>query len=227
MKSLTLALIFSVNFATAIPAGPLSISPEAKALIVDFETGGQSYYIRHASRPEWPGGASGVTIGIGYDVGYNTASQIRGDWSVLPAGQLNALVSCAGMKGATARPRAAALRWFSVPWGTAEAVFVQSTMPRFGRMTAAAFPGITGTHPHVQGAMLSIVFNRGASMSGNSRIEMRRLRGHIARDDIRPCPAEIRAMKRLWASKGLDGLLRRREAEARLIEKAEMAKAES
>lgn len=222
MKSLLILLAASLCLSAPAQerAGPLTISSESKTLIVEFETGGQAYYTRSLSRPSWPGGASGVTIGIGYDVGYNTPAQIRNDWSALPSSQLNALVSCAGVKGTAARPRAAALRWFSVPWGPAEKVFVRNTMPRFGSMTAIAFPGITRTHPHVQGAMLSIVFNRGSSMSGSSRTEMRNIRGHIARDDVRPCPAEIRSMKRLWIGKGLDGLLRRREAEARLIERA-------
>lgn len=203
-----------------IPAGPLSISPEGKALIVEFETGGKGYYQKCLAKPSWPGGASGVTVGIGYDVGYNTANQVKADWQALPEGHRNALASAAGVKGVAAKSRASALKWIVVPWETAETVFVANTMPRFGGYTSTAFPGITGKHGHVQGALLSIVFNRGASMSGSSRTEMRAIRSYVAAGNIQPIPGQIRAMKRLWYGKGLDGLLRRRDAEARLIERS-------
>lgn len=203
-----------------IPAGPLAISPEARALIVEFETGGRAYYTSRLQRPTWPGGASGVTVGIGYDIGYNTRADVLKDWEALPKGAREALAGTAGVKGTAAKSRAAALRWIIVPWPEAESLFVKNTMPRFGKMTAGAFPGIATKHAHVQGSLLSIVFNRGASMSGASRAEMRAIRGHIAGGQVRAVPSEIRRMKRLWIGKGLDGLLRRREAEAKLIERS-------
>lgn len=204
----------------SIPAGPLLISPESKALIVEFETGGKAYYQSKLQRPTWPGGASGVTVGIGYDVGYNTRAAVLSDWKALPESSRNALASAAGVKGVAAKSRASALKWINVPWPDAEALFVSNTMPRFGKMTDTAFPGITRTHGHVQGAMLSIVFNRGSSMSGASRIEMRAIRGHVAAGRVPAIPREIRGMKRLWVGKGLPGLLRRRDAEASLIERS-------
>lgn len=212
-------LLLALAIALLIPAGPLSISPEARDLIVEFETGGQSYYQSRLQRPSWPGGASGVTVGIGYDIGYNTRSGVLADWSTLPDSTRLALASTAGVKGTAAKPRAAALKWITIPWPTAQAVFVSNTMPRFGTMTAQAFPGILPTHGHVQGAMLSIVFNRGASMDGPKRTEMRAIRTAVATGNIRAIPAQIRAMKRLWIGKGLPGLLRRREAEAALVER--------
>lgn len=217
---LAMALLPSVPLKApaGVSAGPLSISPEARALIVEFETGGQAYYQSKLQRPTWPGGASGVTVGIGYDVGYNTRAAVLSDWAALPDASRNALASAAGIKGAAAKPRAAALKWILVPWSDAETLFVRNTMPRFGKLTAAAFPGITATHGHVQGAMLSIVFNRGSSLTGSSRAEMRNIRTHLAAGRVRSIPAEIRGMKRLWVGKGLPGLLRRRDAEARLIE---------
>ena len=220
MKWLLSLFAASAIHGDSIPAGPLRISPEGKALIVEFETGGQAYYRKALSKPSWPGGASGVTVGIGYDVGYNTRAQILADWKALPEAQRNALASAAGVKGVAAKPRAAALKWIVVPWETAETVFVSNTMPRFGSMTSTAFPGITDKHGHVQGSPLSIVFNRGASMSGDSRREMRSIRSSVAAGNVRAIPGQIRSMKRLWIGKGLDGLLRRREAEARLVERS-------
>lgn len=212
MKSILLALL--------IPAGPLTISPEARDLIVHHETGGKRYYESRLQRPSWPGGASGVTVGIGYDVGYNGRAAVVADWAALPESQRNALASAAGVKGVAAKLRVSALRWIIVPWGVAEEVFVSNTMPRFGKMTAAAFPGVAATHGHVQGALLSIVFNRGASMVGSSRAEMRSMAGAVQGGRVRALPPEIRSMKRLWLGKGLAGLLTRREDEARLVEKS-------
>jgi len=208
-----------VILALLIPAGPLQISPESRDLIVEFETGGKAYYASRLQRPSWPGGASGVTVGIGYDIGYNTRTAVLSDWAALPESHRLALASAAGIKGTAAKPRAAALKWITVPWSTAEALFVSNTMPRFGAMTSQAFPGITRQHAHTQGAMLSIVFNRGASMTGSKRTEMRAIRSAIAAGNIRTVPAEIRSMKRLWIGRGLPGLLRRRDAEAALIER--------
>lgn len=215
-----LSLFAATQLHGDIPAGPLRISDEARSLIVEFETGGKAYYQKALAKPSWPGGASGVTVGIGYDVGYNTRSQILADWQALPEAQRNALASAAGIKGVAAKSRAAALKWIVVPWDKAESVFVSNTMPRFGNMTDTAFPGVWSKHGHVQGAMLSIVFNRGASMSGDSRREMRQIRVDIAADKVSKVPTQIRSMKRLWYGKGLDGLIRRREAEARLVERS-------
>lgn len=211
--------IGSVKVATT-SAGPLSVSREAVDLITEFETGGKAYYEKRLKAPTWPGGASGVTIGLGYDVGYNTRQQVLTDWKALPEGSRNALASAAGVKGLAAKPKAAALKWIVVPWKAAEEVFTKNTMPRFGKDTGNAFPGVTATHSHVQGSLLSIVFNRGSSMTGSSRVEMRQIRDDIQRKDVRAIPGHIRSMKRLWVGKGLDGLLRRREAEARLVEKS-------
>lgn len=207
-------------FAALIPAGPLQISPEARDLIVEFETGGQTYYNARLQRPSWPGGASGVTIGVGYDVGYNSRAGVLSDWRTLPEGTRNALASAAGIKGVAAKSRAAALKWIIIPWADAEKLFVANTMPRFGTMTAQAFPGILNTHPHVQGVMLSTVFNRGASKSGARRREMAQSATAISQGEIRKLPALQRSMKRLWVGKGLPGLLRRYDAHARLIEKS-------
>ena len=66
-----------------LPAGRALISKEAYDLIVQYECGGQVYYTSRLSNPTWPGGASGVTIGIGYDLGYNAVDQIRKDWAHL------------------------------------------------------------------------------------------------------------------------------------------------
>ena len=51
------------------------ISDKARDLIFKFEDLDQP--------GEWPGGESGVTIGIGYDLGQASRSKISADWSSL------------------------------------------------------------------------------------------------------------------------------------------------
>src|SRR5262245_27450735 len=52
-------------------------SPDIPTRAVSFigrhEVGSRKLYDLNASRPTWPGGASGVTIGVGYDLGYQEA----------------------------------------------------------------------------------------------------------------------------------------------------------
>jgi hypothetical protein len=53
--------------APALP--PLRSSQAAIDLTVTEEDSGQAYYARHYTHFEWPEGASGATVGIGYDCG--------------------------------------------------------------------------------------------------------------------------------------------------------------
>jgi hypothetical protein len=69
----------------------------------------------------WPGGASGATIGIGYDRGYSTANTIQGDrGDKLPAPMC--LQDVAGIHGSPASSYAHSLR--GVLWDAAMAVFI-------------------------------------------------------------------------------------------------------
>lgn len=195
------------------------LTPSDRSLdaLIRFETGGRAYYDQHLSRPTWPGLASGVTIGVGYDCGYNGAAEIRATWRPLGTRAADELAGTAWLRGHRAGPAAKALAHIVVPWILAKDVFQRVTLPRWMDATARAFPGVTGLPPDAQGALLSLVFNRGASMFGDARTEMRAIRELVPRGDLQGIADQIRAMKRLWAGRGMDGLLRRRDAEAALV----------
>ncbi len=58
-------------------------------------------------------------------------------------------------------------------------------------------------------------------MKGERRQEMREINELLACDppyDLAKIAQELRAMKRIWQGKGLNGLIARREREARLVE---------
>jgi len=201
-----------------------TFSDKAYNLIVKYEVGGGAdYYTKCLERPTYPGGASGVTIGIGYDLGYNTLKQFEADWSkYLNTSDYNRLAAHIGKKSDKAKAAISSLKDIRVKWTAAESVFKTSTLPRFIDETKRAFPGSDKLHPDAFGALVSIVFNRGGSVVGSSRQEMLDIRDAISNkvytDNIYIYIARrILDMKRLWVGKGLDGLLVRRNEESALV----------
>src|SRR6266702_1646465 len=97
------------------------ISQAAFDLIVDEEVSGKRAYERLYRHPEWPGGASGVTIGIGYDCGYVTHVELRSDWEgAIPDGMVIALQGAVGVHGSPAHALAHELAHsVDVPWEAA------------------------------------------------------------------------------------------------------------
>jgi GH24 family phage-related lysozyme (muramidase) len=190
----------------------LQVPDEAVALILEFEGVDQP--------SEWPGESSGITIGAGYDLGYCTAEQFEEDWSpYLSADEIARLKDVIGLKGEDARQRAGEFRDIRITTANAEEVFKQRTLPLYSQQTEDAFPGVEQLPPKVQGALVSLVFNRGPGMDGDRRREMRAIRDAVAQGDLQTIADQLRAMKRLWGP-NMRGLLRRRDAEADLVESA-------
>lgn len=191
----------------------LQITDKALALILESEGLDQP--------GRWPGGESGITLGIGYDIGFVTPEQFEEDWSQhLGSDQIERLKTAIGIKGERARQRASEFRDITVTRAQAVEVFTNKTLPLHSQRTEGAFPGVDQLPADAQGALVSLVFNRGPAMGGDSRAEMRAVRDAVAQGDLQEIANQIRAMKRLWIGKGLDGLLRRRDAEADLVESA-------
>lgn len=198
------------------------ISQAAFDLIVQEETGGQAYYEKTEMHPDWPGGASGVTVGCGYDCGYSTPQQIAKDWgSVLPEAMVDALKSVAGIKGPPAHSHALGLCGLvSVPWDAALKVFAEIDVPRW---TAKVIEQIQNADrllsPDSLGALVSLAFNRGASFTlpDDQYREMRDIRTHVVMLEFSKVPDDIRSMKRLWPH--CEDLRNRRDHEAALFEK--------
>lgn len=204
------------------------ISQKAFDLIVRFETGGREYYEKFLKRPSWPGGASGVTIGFGYDLGYEKT--LDRDWGpFLNPDQLNRLARCFGKTGSVARQAISGVRDIEIPWDEAAAVFNENTLPQEIRKTLTTFPNASERLPaDAFGALVSLVFNRGTDLSGDRRREMKAIKIILADNSIpndalgRKIAAQFRSMKRLWPDvKSSDNDLNdRREAEAQLIEQS-------
>ena len=187
------------------------LSERAKALILDAEG---------LNRPgKWPGGASGITIGYGYDLGQVKVERFVADWGeLLPVAQVKRLKAAIGLQGAKAQAAASGLADIVIKEDVSLKVFLSRTIPEYQRQTEAAFPGLAKLAPDAQGALVSLVYNRGPSMTGDRRKEMRAIRDAVAQGDLKEIASQLRAMKRLWRGQGLPGLLKRRDAEAALVE---------
>jgi GH24 family phage-related lysozyme (muramidase) len=167
----------------------------------------------------WPGGFSGITIGYGYDLGYEHTF-VR-DWrGVLPQEQIDALIEACGRRGRHAAEMASSFQWITIKKEQARLVFDNRTLPHYEAEAAAAFPGFDRLPDLARGALVSLVFNRGSGMVGARRAEMRAVRDAVKAGDLTMVALQIRAMKHLWVGQDLDGLLTRRDAEASLVQEA-------
>jgi GH24 family phage-related lysozyme (muramidase) len=195
------------------------ISKKSIDFIIQQEVGGRAYYDKVLQKPSWPGGESGITIGIGYDLGYETINQFVKDWgNTLPVDSIRILKPVVGIKGMKAKE---ALKGevlsVKVPYNVAYDVFVKNDVPRYFAMTKKIYPQLEQLNEDTQGGLVSMVFNRGISLAGDSRTEMRAIVDLVAKKDYEGIAEEIEKSKRLWEHKGLDGLVIRREAESDMI----------
>lgn len=198
------------------------ISQEAFDLIVNSEVSSRAVYERDYRRPERPGGQSGITVGIGYDCGYSTATIICSDWlDKIPNAMVETLCAVAGLKGQAAQNRLASVRGkVDVPWGAALDVFSNVSIPKYLR-SCHLLPNFDELTPDCKGVLLSLVYNRGASFSqaGPRYAEMRAIKALMAARKFAAIPAELLKMKRLWTTPSVRGVAIRREHEARLFER--------
>lgn len=191
----------------------LQVTEKALALILEAEGLDQP--------GKWPGESSGITIGIGYDLGFASPDQFEEDWSpYLTSNEIDRLKTAIGVSGEAASQRASQFSDIKIKRDDAVEVFKNRTLPRYSQQTEDAFPGVDQLPADAQGALVSLVFNRGAGMEGDRRREMRAVRDAVARGDLQEIADQLRAMKRLWEGKGMGGLLKRRDAEADLVESA-------
>lgn len=204
----------------ALPEPSPDIPTRAVAFIGREEVGDRHQYDVIGSRPTWPGGDSGVTIGVGYDLGFQ--SRFDSDWSdVLTPDQMSALRHWLGIKGPAAAAGPAALRGIIIPWHAAWMAFIRRTLPQEIAKTRSTFIGPRPLPPLCLGMLVSLVYNRGTAMRDSlqhpgDRQEMRDIRDAVAAGRFNAVPAALRGMKRLRPH--LPGLAARREREAILFE---------
>ena len=202
---------------TAIPDGNhLAVSETSVSKLISFEVSSEAFYNKRLSRPVWPGGKSGVTIGIGYDLGFNSRPQIDKSWrNEVNQNDLHRLKSVSGIKGIDAKGATRTLRDIKISFDSASTVFHHDTLPRYAALVRKTYPGVEKLPADAQGAILSLVYNRGSKLTGSTRREMAAIRGHIADENLDAIADQLIEMRRLWPNTA--GLLKRRSDEADLV----------
>ena len=204
----------------------MQLSKKSIDAIIAFEVTSPEYYDKHYQNPTWPGGDSGVTVGIGYDLGQNQRETIVMDWT----GNVNLnfvslMANLSGVTGEAAKLKLTGLvKNIVVPYSSAYNVFVNNTLPRYCKESLRTYPGLDKLNPDTQGAIVSLVYNRGTSFgvpnkpSWDARQEMRELAPLIEAGDYQGIAATITKMCRLWVGKeDMAGLIDRRKEEAKMV----------
>jgi len=194
--------------------------------VLTSEVTSAAYYAERLTRPTWPGGgASGVTIGIGEDLGQMSVAQLHADWDgYLRPGVLARLAACCGVAGEAAERLARQVEDIEVSYELAVLVFRRVRLPQFIRTTWQTFAHCDELPADAFGALVDLVFNRGPALEDapgdtrESRREMREIATLMRMQHFDLVPRSLRSMKRLWPEGS--GLVKRREAEAVLFERA-------
>jgi GH24 family phage-related lysozyme (muramidase) len=188
----------------------MEIGDKAKRLMLFFEGMDEPW--------EWPGGASGITIGHGYDLGYES---FQDDWNgKIDDETFNRLLPSVGIRGERAAAYAPKLRGVRAPESVADDIFTSITIPKYAAQTDDVFPGSSALPPDAFGALVSLVYNRGILIDkSDRRKEMLSLHkifmaGQVNLNDVADL---VESQKRLWPNKGPNSLYARRVAEAGLI----------
>ena len=204
------------------------LSKKSLDLILEFEVGGgENYYNKFLKNPAWPEGQSGVTIGVGYDLGYVNKAEFSEDWKDLPKEIFDRLYKVVGIKGYNAKNLIRGLKDITIPWELALKVFNNKTVTKFYNLTRQTFSNFDNLPEDAKGGLVSLVFNRGNALEGDRRREMKLIRDGMKLVSVYDQKAltfianQIRNMKRIWIGGSIEkGMSRRRDAEAKLIEES-------
>jgi GH24 family phage-related lysozyme (muramidase) len=188
------------------------------APLINFESGGRLYYEKNLKKVTWPGGASGLTIGIGADLGYMSKVEFKKYFAkYFDEKSSRKLIEVLGLKGDNAKSKLYQVSNIEMSWENAITAFTEWTLPKFWNLTNKIWPGVDLLCENAQIALVSLVFNRGSSLVGNSRKEMRNIIDLVKKKDYNGISMQIKSMKRLWANKNLDGLIKRRDIESNMV----------
>lgn len=175
----------------------------------------------HAGEAYWPGGASGVTLDPGVDLGHARPDMIETAYKdLLSAVQFEATTSALGIKGDAAEAAlggSTGLQSIRISRAQADTIFQYAAQP-YWQAIAKRFPNLAGADvlESVQTALLSIGYNRG---TGNKDLEV--LKQPIQDKDWSEVSNLIGTMQQ---DHSLEGIRKRRRMEANLIKKETLRK---
>lgn len=188
--------------------------------LIEFEVTSERHYNEFLTRPYLPNLNSGITIGIGYDLGFHTPEQIKDDWSDLPSKSVYKLMSVAGLTAQAAKSLLMSTQEISVSFDLATKVFENKTLQITAKALTITYPEVEQLRPSAVGALLSLTYNRGFKLTGTRRLEMFNIRQLVLNKDYFGISNQILMMKKYWDGSMRDivpGLVARRTREAALV----------
>lgn len=198
------------------------ISNEGIELILSYEISSVDYYnkkLKKPTVPAWQTTQSGVTIGIGWDCGYNTEENLYHEWvEYLDADALKELAQVLGLKSSTAYKNLNKVKGVVVEYDMASAQFENYTISRYYNLALRAYKELDEAPQAVKDVIVSLVFNRGNSLKidfKNTRKEMILIKEDIQIKNYKDIAKQLKDMKRLWPN--VKGLQLRRDAEAEYL----------
>jgi hypothetical protein len=206
------------------------VSEAGARLMINLETGGRTYYERvYQGRPVWPGRVSGITLGVGYDLGYYSESAFRKDWALLGTEILNrfAVEGCIGAcppKKTPDQMRAMCkrVRDIQIAWNDAIKVYKVTMLPNWAFKTNAALPNCDLLNGDCFGALVALTLNRGEdkyARDGDRFKEMRAIKAAMSDRAFGEIPKLLEKMTRIWEGTDIERQMKRaRGEEKRLFE---------
>lgn len=186
------------------------MTPTGLALIVDSE--GYDFH------PAFGGGNSGIDISVGYDFSTVSIPVAINDWRALPAPAPTRLAATHPYTGQRAVAHLKDVRDITAPKPIGLDVFNNADIPRVDSQCKKIYPGFEDLRPNARSAILSLVYNRGNSLAGPNRREMRELQSLIQSKDYQGIADCLRRMPRVWRGTSIEaGMRNRRYAEAKLV----------
>ncbi len=203
------------------------LANEGVAFLAREETGGLAYYDLVAKAPHYPGESSGITIGVGFDLRYQSRDTFETNWSAyLTSSVINELIYDIGRRGTKKRVAELKSMGIEIPFTIAWNVFLNHTLPNYYDLTQTIYPSLPDLPMLCSSALVSLVYNRGASLSGSRRKEMKSIQsilekasdGSLNNSERKQILLDIEnefvQMRRLWPLN--TGLGKRRQEEANL-----------
>lgn len=222
----TTCIVSAARQPPRISPSNLSISGDSKKFIMFYEVTGEGNYNKKLKSPIWPGEDSGVTIGIGYDLGYASQADLQGEWGnyVHPFIIKRLAVAC-GKRGKDAQNILTDLKNVHIEWEDAYKQFTEKLLPVFVALTETFCDNLEDIHEDCRGALTSLVFNRGTALELkndplDSRREMREIKDLMKKKQYSGIPQKFLDMQRLWKGNSkVRGVVDRRAGEAALFER--------
>ncbi len=206
------------------------LDTDGVAFIAKEETGGLAYYNQITQWPHFPGHESGITIGVGYDLRFNSTRDFKATWrNYISPKFIKELSADIGKKGSKTRAAQLKKQGISIPFSAAWSVLIELTLPRYYELTESVYPSLASLPPQCRSALVSIVFNRGSDTRKPKRKEMKAIQSILEQAStsgvkatqrkliLKEVEDQIISMKRLWPAGS--GLLKRRDGEATLWRK--------